>query len=100
MPRIFPSPFPFDLEDDPGRKAERKVYNAFKEQLSPEHTIFYSRSWLGKPGSGSPVDGATDFRRIEIELPGASMLRTQVKMQSMPWQARRSGTPGVRIHGC
>lgn len=61
MPRIFPFPFPFDLEDEPGRKAEFKVYSAFKEQLPPKFTIFYSRAWLGKPGSGAPVEGEADF---------------------------------------
>ncbi|MFV2081530.1 MAG: NERD domain-containing protein [bacterium] len=86
MPRIFPSPFPFDIKDEPGRKAESKVYHAFKEQLSPEHTIFYSRSWLGKPGSGAPVDGEADF---VVAHPESGFMVVEVKGGGIGYDGKR-----------
>jgi len=61
MARILPTPLPERVKSDPGRSAERKVYHAFSEQIPDGVTIFYSVSWLGRPGKGPPTDGEADF---------------------------------------
>ena len=87
MSHIFPSPFPFDLDDEPGRKAEFKVYNALANQLSPEYTVFYSRSWLGKPGSGPPVDGEADFI---VAHPKSGFMVIEVKGGGIGYDGKRN----------
>lgn len=61
MARILPTPLPARVMADPGRAAERKVYRAFSESVGDRFTVFYSVSWLGRPGKGPPPDGEIDF---------------------------------------
>lgn len=61
MARILPTPLPESVRSDPGRSAERRVYHAFSEQVPDGVTVFYSVSWLGRPGKGPPTDGEADF---------------------------------------
>ncbi len=62
MARIIPQPLPASVRADPGKAAERKVYEAFSTQAPEEVIIFFSRSWLGRPTPGSPpVEGEADF---------------------------------------
>jgi hypothetical protein len=61
MARILPTPLPSHVKTDPGRAAERKVYQSFSERVGGKYTVFYSVSWLGKPGHGVPPDGEIDF---------------------------------------
>jgi hypothetical protein len=62
MARIIPQPLPAAVRADPGKAAERKVYEAFSTQAPEDVIIFFSRSWLGKPAPGSPpVEGEADF---------------------------------------
>ncbi len=87
MPRIFPSPFPFDLEDEPGRKAENAVYDAFEEFAPGKALVFYSVSWLGRPSPGSsPVDGEIDF---VIAHPDKGILVIEVKGGKIHYDATK-----------
>jgi hypothetical protein len=54
MARMIPKPIPAPVMADPKKSAERKVYNAFDEQVPEEVLIFFSRSWLGRPAPGKP----------------------------------------------
>lgn len=62
MARMIPQPLPPAVRADPGKAAERKVYEAFHDAAPAEVTIFFSRSWLGRPTPGyPPVEGEADF---------------------------------------
>lgn len=77
MARIIPKPIPAPVMADPKKAAERKVYNAFDDQL-PEHVlVFFSRSWLGRPAPGRPpVEGEADF---VVAHPDHGILVVEVK---------------------
>lgn len=60
MAVLYPATFPTHLEDDPGRRAERLVYDALST-LDDSWTVFYSVPWHLKAGTAAPRDGEGDF---------------------------------------
>ena len=60
MARLFPAQFPGALADDPGRRAERVVYEALA-RLDDSWAVFYSVPWHLKAGTSPPRDGEGDF---------------------------------------
>jgi hypothetical protein len=61
MAKMIPASFPKELANDPRRSAEKKVFNAFRDQLSDDFEVFYSRPWWGLEEDGSEKHGEADF---------------------------------------
>ena len=66
MAKIYPKQIPLEVEKDPKRKAERILFNCFKELLDDQITIYYSRNWrdfqINKKNKNSYfVNGEADF---------------------------------------
>lgn len=62
MAKLIPETLTSIIDSDPKRRAEKKVYEAFKSSLNDDWTVFYNISWLGKTHTESkPVDGQADF---------------------------------------
>jgi nuclease-like protein/UvrD-like helicase family protein/AAA domain-containing protein len=59
MAKMFPSPAPPELRNDPARDGERLVYEALESGLSPQYKVFYSVRWLSKTRYAQ--DGEADF---------------------------------------
>ena len=45
MAKIFPKEIPLDVKNDPKRRAERILFDGFKELLNDEIIIYYSKNW-------------------------------------------------------
>jgi hypothetical protein len=52
MATLYPTPLPSYIEDDVLRAAERRVYDALREGLGQEFSVFYGVAWLGALGAG------------------------------------------------
>jgi hypothetical protein len=61
MAVMWPRKIPREVEQNPLRSAELKVFNAFAKLLEEEYTVYYSRPWLGLTPSGGERDGECDF---------------------------------------
>lgn len=82
MARMFPRKLPPDVENNPLRATELKVYHRLQHQLSDDWVAFYSRPWLGLTPTGDEVDGECDFV-IAHALHG--VLCVEVKGGSVSW---------------
>lgn len=60
-PRMYPTPMPSYVRQNPLRSAECRVYDALQTQLKTPYVVFYSRPWLGLTASGAEIDGEADF---------------------------------------
>ena len=60
MATMYPSPLPMSVRMDPLRASERRVYEALKEGLGPQHSVFYGVAWLARASSGTARDGEVD----------------------------------------
>lgn len=74
--RMWPSPLPRQLRQDPLRSSEVRVYDLLSEQLGPQWTVYYSRPYLKMTPSGAEIDGEADF---VIVHPTRGMLAIEVK---------------------
>ena len=83
--RMFPAPLPDYIRRDPLRRAECRVYDALAEQLSADHTVFYSRPWLGLAPDGREIDGEVDF---VVANPQMGFLSIEVKGGGISRDAR------------
>ena len=61
MATMFPTPLPAAVATDPGRDAERRVYDTLARLLDPEHAVFYSVAWLTRATGPAARDGEADF---------------------------------------
>jgi hypothetical protein len=59
--RAFPDPLPDWVRANPLRRAEVKVYDALRSQLSSQYALFYSRPWIGTNADGTEKEGEADF---------------------------------------
>jgi len=85
MARLIPQPLPPAVRADPGKAAERKVYEAFDTSAPEEVLIFFSRSWLGRPAPGRPpAEGEADF---VIAHPEHGILVVEVKGGRVRYEA-------------
>lgn len=82
MARIRPTPFPSHLANEPGRRAERIVYDAFENGLSNKYHIYYGVPWLRPRG-----EGEDDFLLVH---PKRGILLCEVK----GGEIARDGTTG------
>ena len=76
MALMFPEELPLEVVDNPLLKAERKVYQALKDQLSDDFHAFHSVSYLSIEESGKESDGECDFI---IAHPVGGLLFLEVK---------------------
>ena len=74
MARVFPEHLPQWVLDDPGRQAERRVYDALRALPDP-FIIFYGVHWLSRTKAGMR-DGEADF---VIAHPEKGVLVLEVK---------------------
>lgn len=74
--RMWPSPLPRQIRQDPLRSSEVRVYDLLSEQLGPQWTVYYSRPYLKMTPSGAEIDGEADF---VIVHPTRGMLAIEVK---------------------
>jgi hypothetical protein len=58
---IHPDPLPAWVRDNPLRKSEIAVYDAFRRQLPSRYRVYYSSPWLGTESDGTEKDGEADF---------------------------------------
>ena len=87
MATIYPTPLPRCIEDDPMRAAERRVYEALRDGLGQEFSVFYGVAWLAAtPGTGAR-DGEVDF---VVAHPDMGVLLLEVKGGAIS----RDGTTG------
>ncbi len=75
MARVFPEHLPENIQQEPLRSAERRVYEALNHLPDP-YAVFYSVSWLGRTYDGGPQDGEADF---VIAHPRLGLLVLEVK---------------------
>lgn len=61
MARMLPERIPDWVIADPKRAAERKVYEALREQLPEQFTVFYLAAWRGHDEDGRIIEGEADF---------------------------------------
>ncbi len=62
MARIYPEALSNHVRNDPGKRAEVKLYDALCQQLGDSWVVFYHVAWLGRTATaGAPRDGETDF---------------------------------------
>lgn len=61
MANMTPLSFPRELANDPRRNAEKKVFNALRDNLSNDYDVYYSRPWWGLDSDGSEKHGEADF---------------------------------------
>lgn len=74
--RMWPSPLPRQIRQDPLRSSEVHVYDLLSEQLNSQWTVYYSRPYLKMTPSGAEIDGEADF---VIVHPTKGMLTLEVK---------------------
>ncbi|RVL57691.1 nuclease-related domain-containing DEAD/DEAH box helicase [Sinorhizobium meliloti] len=74
--RLWPSPLPRLIREDPLRSSEVRVYDLLREQLGPQWTVYYSRPYLKMTPSGAELDGEADFVVVH---PDRGMLTIEVK---------------------
>lgn len=72
MARMYPN----QVQWEPGRDAERKIYEACEGQLDNSYTVFYSVAWHALNAEGRPRDGEADFL---IAHPERGVLVLEVK---------------------
>ena len=48
MAQIYPSDIPYDFKKDPKRRAERVLFDSFKNDLDSNTKVYYSRVWRGE----------------------------------------------------
>lgn len=72
MARIFPA----RLRVDTKSMAERKLYEAFRDGLTDDYTVFHSIAWLARDTRGGAQDGEADF---VIAHPDRGVLVVEVK---------------------
>lgn len=58
---MWPREVPAEIRANPLRRAECRVYDRLKEELSDEYEVFYSRPWFGLNQYGEEIDGECDF---------------------------------------
>lgn len=73
---MFPRELPTSIRDDPGRRSESRVFDAFAHRLSDDFSVFYSVAWLNRSKGGTLEDGETDF---VIGHPDLGVLIVEVK---------------------
>ena len=62
MVKIYPEALSNQVRNDPGKRAEVKLYDALCQQLGDGWVVFYHVAWLGHTATaGAPRDGETDF---------------------------------------
>lgn len=74
--RMWPSPLPRQIRQDPLRSSEVRVYDLLAEQLGPQWTVYYSRPYLKMTSTGAELDGEADFVVVH---PVRGMLTLEVK---------------------
>lgn len=74
--RMWPSPLPQQIRQDPLRSSEVRVYDLLRDQLGPRWTVYYSRPYLKMTPTGAEIDGEADF---VIVHPTRGMLALEVK---------------------
>jgi len=98
MAKVFPESFPVLLENDPGRRAERVVYEALS-RLDGKHRVFYSVPWHKTEKYGHPKDGEADFI---VAHPDKGILVLEVKGGEIGYDAARdewrSISAGGKVH--
>jgi hypothetical protein len=57
MARMYPNQLSSDTESG----AERRLYQAFQNELDDSYTVFHSAAWLSQDAEGRPRDGEADF---------------------------------------
>jgi hypothetical protein len=57
MARMYPN----QLSPDTVSDAERRLYEAFRDKLESDYTVFHSVAWLSQDRQGRPRDGEADF---------------------------------------
>jgi hypothetical protein len=57
MARMYPNQLSPDTESD----AERRLYQAFQDELDDRYTVFHSVAWQSLEPDGRPRDGESDF---------------------------------------
>jgi len=53
--------YPNQLSPDTKSNAERRLYQAFQDELDNSYTVFHSVAWQSLDGEGRPRDGEADF---------------------------------------
>jgi hypothetical protein len=95
--RAFPDPLPGWVRDHPLRRAEVKVYDALRSQLSSRYTVFYSRPWIGTNPDGTEKDGEADFVIAAAET---GFLVLEVKGGGVGRDAKADAWYSIDQHGC
>lgn len=84
MGKMYPKALPNHVRNEPGKRAEVKLYDALCQQMRGNWTIFYHVAWLGRTTTqGAPRDGETDFI---IAHPEHGILLVEVKGGGISYQ--------------
>jgi hypothetical protein len=77
--------YPNQLSPDTKSNAERKLYQAFRNELEDEYTIFHGVAWPSLDAEGRPRDGEADF---VIAHPQRGILVMEVKGGAIRYSPR------------
>jgi hypothetical protein len=84
MVKIYPEALSNQVRNDPGKRAEVKLYDALCQQLGDGWVVFYHVAWLGRTATaGAPRDGETDFI---LAHPDYGILLLEVKGGTISYQ--------------
>ena len=95
MARVFPEQFPESLRRDPGRRAEKIVYESLG-RLDGKHWVFYSVPWHKTERYGHPKDGEADFI---VAHPDKGILVLEVKGGEIGYDAARDEWRSISARG-
>jgi len=85
MAVMWPRKLPYNVINNPLRKAECEVYRLLEVTLDDKYTVFYSRPWLGLKPDGEEIDGECDF---VIAHPALGILAIEVKGGGISYDPR------------
>lgn len=76
MARIFPDRLTSEFRQNHNSKAEIQLYDALKENLGKEYSVYFSRTWINRNANGKIEQGEADF---VITHPDFGILIIEVK---------------------
>jgi hypothetical protein len=92
MARMYPS----QLSPDTVSDAEQRLYEAFRDKLESDYTVFHSVAWQALDAEGRPRDGEADF---VIVHPQRGILVMEVKGGTIRFDSRRGEWSSTNRYG-
>lgn len=96
MSTMWPHDIPPEIEADPFRSAEVRVFRKLQAELPDAFVVFYAKPWFGFDPHGNEVDGECDFL---VAHPDMGFLAIEVKGGGISYDPRTDSWTSVNRHG-